>query len=510
MFSKIMHIIKTKPFFLILVPAFFLLKNTNTYFTAIPGIQVVELLVKYLAVSCIFYLILSVFFVKKKYKAALYCFVFLTVYFFYNDLNQFLQTQKWLYPLNKLRWSLSALSIFTAGILFSIYKLKNAPAKAISFLNILLLLFCISELTLLIYKFISPRKPMLQVKKDLQFSYNSPVVLRHPNIYFLLLDEYQGNAGLQKIFHYDNDRLKKNLTDKGFFLPAMARSNYNYTFFSMPSIFNMNYLQGEIQGKTTTEDVLNFSSGIKLMQNANLIRFLNHINYKIVNLSPFTLDESGERVLEFKSIIVEKYLIEDQTFFNVMKEKFGWMIPNKGILHLINPSDYNNQYYNEYIRKQLLAESTAPYKKSRFVYAHFFIPHTPFLKDSSGNDVDFKQFIQKGKEGDRNYMHEHYLSYLKYANTMLINTVDTLIKNDPGSIILIMSDHGYRGIESKDDVLQFDIQFYVRTPEHDYSKWPDTVDAVNAFRFLLNNRFDQKLDYLPYEKKEFQISDTIK
>jgi hypothetical protein len=91
----------------------------------------------------------------------------------------------------------------------------------------------------------------------------------------------------------------------------------------------------------------------------------------------------------------------------------------------------------------------------------------------------------------------------------MINAVDTLIKNDPGAIIIIMSDHGYRGLGPQYREFQFNNQFHIRTPEKDYSAWPDTVDAVNAFRLLLNHEFNQNFGYLPYRKTEFQLPHNL-
>jgi hypothetical protein len=455
-------------------------------------------------ISCIPYFVLRFFFTKERYKASLSSLVLLVIYFFYNDLDKFIQSQHWMNPLNRYRWSLPALLLSAGWLIFWILRLQKMPHRAIGFLNSLLILFCLSEASFLIYKIIVQPPRLLKIQDDhLLFSDQRQERLNRPNIYFLLFDEYQGNDGLQKIFHFDNANLKRSLLSQGFFIPVLARANYNYTFFSMPSILGMNYLEGTIQGKTPNEDLNISLSGEELIQNSSLIRFLQHIHYKVENLSPFTLDESGDRVLQYKSITVEKYLIENQTFFNVIKEKIGWAFTNKTLLRLADPSGYNNQYYNSYVRDRLLTESEHKDSSPRFVYSHFFMPHAPFLKDSLGHDVGFYQPGQTMKRAAGIDMNAYYLSYLKFTNGELINMVHGLIKNDPKSIIIIMSDHGYRGMIPRNPGLQYDIQFYVRTPLQDYSKWPDTVDGTNAFRILLNNEFDQHLDYLPYKKLEF-------
>jgi hypothetical protein len=501
--------LKTKSFFLVLLPAFFILKNANRFYGAIPGFQSLELFIVYSASILILYFILSRLRLGEKSRIAICCLIASSVYFFYHDYDSFIQSQLWLRPYNRYRWSLPATILLISALIFTILKLKKLPRGAFFFLNTLLLLFCLSEIFPLLYQCIAPQKQLLQIEERTIFNYPKQPPANQPNIYFLVFDEYQGKKGLQKTFHFSNELLEIDLRERDFFLPACARSNYNYTFFSMPSIFNMSYLKGTLQGKDKVQDILNFSAGIGLIKNASTIQFFQNIGYSIVNLSPFTLDESGKRVLQYKSISVEKYIIEDQTFFNLLKDKMGWLINNKTILRYLDPLNYGNQFYNDFIQRSV-GESAGNSIKKQFVYAHFILPHSPFLKDAEGRDVNFREFIERSKMGDRNYLNAHYLGYIKYANRFMINTVDTILKKDPHSIILIMSDHGSRGIQSDGDSLQFDIQFYIRTPRHDYSNWPDSVNAVNVFRTVLNTEFEQHLSYLPYRREEFLVPGFMK
>jgi hypothetical protein len=512
-FGKISHIARAYPFFWVLVPVFFMLKNENTYFTAVPFLQSLELLALYLAGSCALYGILRLF-IKRNDRVALSCFIILTVYFFYGSFDHWLQAQKWLYPFPRYRWSLPVSLLLITGALMLIGRMKKAPARTIAFLNCLLILFCCSSGIPMLYKSPAPKRPVLTIASQPAGFHYLPAPPAHPDIYFLVFDEYQGNAGLQTVFHYENHRLKNALAANGFFSPAMTRSNYNFTFFSMASILNMDYIQGEIQGRDPAQDVLLLSSGLGLIQDSRLIGFLKNINYTIVNLSPFRLDSSEDRLPQFESVSGEKDLISRQTLYNTFKKKFGWMTKNIQQRRLLNPFEYNNPLYNDYVRNDLLAESAAPHKDKRgtatppkFVYAHLFLPHLPFGKDSSGNEVDIVGGGAKQKNDSLSGMAKDrmYLDYLKYANTVIINAVDTLIKNDPGAIIMIMSDHGYRGLGPQYRDFQYNNLFHIRIPGKSYADWPDTVDGVNAFRLLLNHAFGQQLPYLSYRKREFQL-----
>jgi hypothetical protein len=491
---------KTKSFFWLLIPVFFLLRNINIYFGFIRADQVLLLLAEYLLGSAALYLVVYRLAGKSSYKTSLYCLLFLSVYFFFHPLDEFVERQTWLMPLNRYRYFLPFLLLCLLAAILYIRKITDQQRRATLFLNLLLSIFCLIELSRLFSNLVAPPKPILGLSDNLPVSDAPPLRVSHPNVYFLLFDEYQGNAGLQRNFQFDNAGLIQALKRDSFYIPKLSRTNYNYTFFSMPSIFNMSYVKGEIQGRDDPEILLKMLSGIKLIQNARVMEFFKRNNYTIVNLSPFPLDGSGSEISRYGSVPWGKLLITRQTFIPILVDKFAWEIDNKTWLDLTNPLDYWNQYYNQYVENRLIDESaSASGAGPRFTYAHFFMPHSPFLKDSAGNEVSLKYQMQPLPRGTGEAL---YFGYLKYSGLAWLRMVGKIIKNDPQSIIIVMSDHGAR----IDGMMQYNNQFSIRIPGADYSHWPDTVDAVNVFRILLNDRFGQKLDYLPYRQVPFTLT----
>jgi hypothetical protein len=491
---------KTKSFFWLLIPVFFLLRNINIYFGFIPAGQLLLLLAEYLLVSAALYLVVYRLTGKSSYKTSLYCLLFLSAYFYFRPLDEFVQRQTWLMPLNRYRYFLPFLLLFLLAAMLYIRKMTNQTRRTTLFLNLLLSIFCLIELSRLSGNLVAPPKPLLGLSDNSPLIENPPGRVSHPNVYFLLFDEYQGNAGLQRNFHFNNSGLIQALKHDSFYIPKLSRTNYNYTYFSMPSIFNMNYLKGEIQGRDELHILLKFLSGIKLIQNARVMEFFKRNNYTIVNLSPFSLDGSGREISRYENIPSGKNLITNQTIIPVLVDKFAWEIDNKTWLDLTDPMDYWNQYYNQYVENRLIDESAgASGAGPRFTYAHFFMPHMPRQKDSAGNDVSLKYQLTHISSDTQKAL---YLGYLKYSGLALLRMVGKIIKNDPQSIIIAMSDHGLRD----GSTMEYNNQFSIRIPGADYSHWPDTVDAVNVFRILLNDRFDQRLDYLPYRQIPFTLN----
>jgi hypothetical protein len=266
----------------------------------------------------------------------------------------------------------------------------------------------------------------------------------------------------------------------------------------------MDYLQdGTGSLDRIDQDLL--TAGIELCKNTRLVGYLRSNGYSIQNLSPFVLDDSSDQQRNVSTVITEKHLIEEQTFLSVMIRKFGWLIEGEKLGRLLRVPYYNVENYNSGIERGLTEISRNNPGHSLFTYAHFLIPHSPFLKDSAGRPVSPNELIPDAHNRLPNLTPQRYIGYLQYGNSMLLPLLDTLTHNDPSSIILIMSDHGYRGAQSEKNYLQFDIQFFIRTPKGDYSIWPRTVDGVNVFRILLNEEFGQQLDYLPYKSREIKL-----
>ena len=492
------------PAYLVLLPAFFLIKNGTVYYPVITARILIELQFVYCILAIFLLLLLYLINSKHLYKASLKTFVLLTFYFYYHEIDLYIQKISWIAPFNRYRWSLPILMILLITFFYFIEKIKRHPERTYRFLNTLLFVFCLSAIIPWSLTSLRNHIPVLAVDHSVRFLQNRPAPGYHPNIYFILFDEYQGNRGLKEYFHFDNSTIQNHLSSQGFFMPKLARSNYNYTFFSMPSILNMDSLQGEVQGLNSSSDMVKLQYGMKLMNNSNVIRYFKEAGYSIINLSPFTIDNLEGGIRDFNPIVGPKEIITNQTFPYVIKEKLGSWIENDRILKVINPQDYGNQFYNELVGRAIIKESENPFGSGKFVYAHFFMPHSPYLKDSLGKSINLKEYITANNKNDPAEMGLYYLSYLKYANTVMRDIVDSLIANDPSSIILIMSDHGYRGDKMINKELLFDIQFYLRTPKHVYIDLPDSLEAVNTFRIILNNEFGQQLAYLPYFRKEFK------
>ncbi|MBK7557106.1 MAG: hypothetical protein IPI54_01765 [Chitinophagaceae bacterium] len=123
------------------------------------------------------------------------------------------------------------------------------------------------------------------------------------------------------------------------------------------------------------------------------------------------------------------------------------------------------------------------------------LPHWPYYRDSTGAH-NSDEIIASS-----NLLHDKalYLSYLKYTNRVIEQLVDEIAGKDPGAIMIIMSDHGFRYYKNTSafEPLNFDNICAVRLPEKNHTSYKVQWSAVNIFRYIFNTAYNQDIPYLP-------------
>jgi phosphoglycerol transferase MdoB-like AlkP superfamily enzyme len=82
-------------------------------------------------------------------------------------------------------------------------------------------------------------------------------------------------------------------------------------------------------------------------------------------------------------------------------------------------------------------ESSGLQTSNLLTVGYFTFPHLPYIVDENGN---------KTNNVDRSNLSDPvpYLGQFKYANKKILEMVKVILENDPDSIIILQSDHGYR------------------------------------------------------------------
>ncbi len=381
---------------------------------------------------------------------------------------------------------LPVLFVINILVIWWIKRHKYLYPKLFLYLNMLFLLFCIADGVLLLqthrnYKEITVAGPV---------DFNQSKVTQKPNVYFLLFDEYAGYKSLQDSFGFKNDSLYSFLQQQNFKqLPTF--SNYDFTPFSMSSILNMHYVPENYTKQSLTQPDIQHRFGE--IRNAQVFSIFKSMNYSIKNYSIFDIKDNPALSQSNTLFPIHAALLTNKIFHIRLLKNLGWwfvtgrfQIPFIKKYILFKGDDYNKQ-----VEAKVLETAATVSVQPRFCYAHFFLPHGQYFRDSTGI------FNTPDQISDL-YNKSLYLSYLKYTNNIITNLVKTISAGDAGAIVIIMSDHGFYDYNNPGDYdpYNFDNMCFVRLPAGKEHAGNLPGSNVNFFRYLFNSAYGQNMPYL--------------
>ena len=231
------------------------------------------------------------------------------------------------------------------------------------------------------------------------------------DVYYIILDSYGREDLLKYHFNYDNSAFIQELEDLGFVVPDCTQSNYDNTVNSMTSSLNMDYLP----------ELLNqFNESAKEIDYRELAQYIRQ------SLVRKKFEALGYQTVSFKTVYPfldikdsDFYYDLDQTddFYNKLEsENFQYLFLNTTILRVVieileaspdylfeenaTPTKvflakiltpqrklFSNRHFKWY-RQHLYAfeqlEKMPEIPGNKFVYAHLFMTHQPFVFTTSG------------------------------------------------------------------------------------------------------------------------------
>ena len=469
-----------REFFLWLLPLFFVLHGFVENYPAVPVGGALLLLLKYIVGIAVVTAVVYFLYRRNFRKASLFVFIAAFFYFFFGPFQDLL---------NKfLPGTLFTRYVFLLPLIVSFYVIafvffrKNQFAwyKPVRFVNTALLLLIVVEGLMLTGKVLNE----CSEKKKVAQNFTACDTCATPDIFLVIADEYAGHKPLLDNFQFDNSTFENELTRRGFHVIPNTHSNYNFTVYSMASLFNMKYLQG-VNNIATDKQSLNIAYNT-INDNAT-VDLLKSRGYILKNFSYFGF--AGKPALTTQSLLVNKEgLISSQTLYSRLMRDLGYhLVTNLHIGPIVKWLTYVDLRNNELLLKKLDEELEQDRDQPRFVYTHLMLPHYPYFKNSRGelNPIDS---VKEGTQGKMLL----YLEYLKYANTVYLPVIDKILKQSKKPpVILFMSDHGFREYpDGVDRAYQFmNINAVFGVPDTLYK---EGAANVNQMRVLFNHLFRQQ------------------
>ena len=309
-----------------------------------------------------------------------------------------------------------------------------------------------------------------------------------PNVYHIILDEYTDNEILKKKFGYDNTEFLNFLEINKFYVPEKIFSISSSTPHELSSILNMEYLK---------------SSGW-ISEN---YQKMNH------NKVMSTFSENGYEIIETNSMMryknfsyVDQNLCYDTNFIN---SEFLDQLLNKSIIRYFMEKHQENTRrdtvrctFDTLIQIPIISE------KPRYVFAHLYVPHPPFLFGKNGENITPDRGEISGLQSWENPT--GYKNQLIFATNETTKVVESIIENDPSAIIIIQGDTGtLTGTDQEsqktfEDVYQsHSILYAIRISNNGNL---EEINSVNTYRIIFNHIFNSNYDYL--ETYNFQINEN--
>ena len=296
-----------------------------------------------------------------------------------------------------------------------------------------------------------------------------------PNVYLCIFDEYGGYECLREYCKYDNALFYDQLRDRGFNISLDSYGKSISTHTEVPNLLNISYV--------------NSSDMLISEQERNLI---NPVVYQVFRQAGYKLNVAGQGFLDAvgcdyvynedfgsKEFSAEYYIVMNTAYYPFYKH---------------NDTDEADALQNHltYITKSSQLESD-----SLFTISYVCCPHLPWFVNENGQRID-ASLRENWLERDT------YLGQLKYLNKLIIPMVDMILENDPESIIILCSDHGFRcvtegetmyGVDSGEDK-KYEMNILNAVYYQGKALDIEGKSNINTMRTVLNKLFQSDYEML--------------
>ena len=309
-----------------------------------------------------------------------------------------------------------------------------------------------------------------------------------PNIYVLLWDEMASFNQMEKTFGYDNIMLKEFLEENHF---TNSLESYNYSVST--NLVTANYVNYDY--------VLDKNSSVaerdKYRNEGKLYTLLEKLGYDIQMLS-----EDINYNKKFEVILNKEDMNESEGKTIDGQDIKGIFFENTVLSYFMKDKaeDINSKFKKKIDIIEYVKKESEENEKHTFILQHLILPHQPFLVDENGAQISG---LDMNNWSDKDVYKGQYI----YASKLMTQQIEHIIKHDPTSLIITMSDHGARAttnhsvigdmkMDYKDMSNIFNAFYYNKEDLSDYKDH----SAVNTLRLLLNHLFDLNLDVVEVPK----------
>jgi hypothetical protein len=331
-------------------------------------------------------------------------------------------------------------------------------------------------------------------------SVQGPESAARPDIYYLIFDRYGSGENLAEHYGFDNSPFLDALRERGFYVADEAHANYIKTPLSLVSSLNMEYLDDEA---LQAEAASGKDSGVIHRQLRAPLRVpteLKELGYRHVHVAnwwePSATNATADVVLRYEAASEFSSAVLRMSALGAV-----------GAGTTVDPYDRAVLYQHTLYEFGVL-EEMADDPDPKFVFAHFLVPHPPYVFRPDGSFVRDEPIETDDERAG-------YLRQMEYTNDRILGLVDRLLDRPPDErpIILLQADEGPFPARYDADEWRFDWRtasteeieekFGILSAYHLPGVDPEeaglypSITPVNSFRVVFDAYFGADLPLLP-------------
>lgn len=246
-----------------------------------------------------------------------------------------------------------------------------------------------------------------------------------PDVWNIVMDRYPNSETLARIYGIDNSEFLNALKARGFAVNENAHSNYQVTNQSLASTLNADHLH---QFASQIGSPLDTAPMFDAVRRNRATQFFSENGYRVIFAG------SWANITNTMEPVDEKIVFRDLS--EVQRIVFEKTVPGEIARYLDLP--YGDRQLDQCLREKFKFQELGRIAKrgdQKFVFAHFLIPHPPFVFGPGGDCQSW--FDQK-----RNTRQQNFELQIRYANAELIRLIDRILSGPRPATILLHGDEG--------------------------------------------------------------------
>ncbi len=247
-----------------------------------------------------------------------------------------------------------------------------------------------------------------------------------PDVWHIIFDRYASSETLAATYDYDNRPFLDALRARGFMVGEGSYSNYQRTAHSVASTLNGAYLDG--LAAPMAERQTDWVPIYRSMTSNQALRFFSRSGYRTVFAgswwNPTRISGEAGRNINYRAMPELGRLVLEQSVPGFVLQQLG-----------LPYGDARGEQCRRATHKFARLRELAGGGDRKYVFAHFLVPHPPFVINADGS---CRSLAQAGAASRR----DNYVAQVEYVNREVLRLIDTIRARPRPAVIVIHADEG--------------------------------------------------------------------